>query len=242
MWSSRWNENCQGKPKYSEKICPSATVSTTNPTWPDVSSNPGRRGGKLSYNATFGAYVRMLDFLCKAVHYTGTFGIINWNGAAQMMTFAVSKISCCSNASCEVAWYETASHYANTWSYVIRVQAAERRSVPYVLLALSLSCLSACKAGHVDLFAHCRATEVRRPTCDMRFPHSSMKQISQEFRCIETGKEENNKCKLKRRWSNEAIANNNRPQSRFAFHWNRTWGKKLKMLHSTTSVHLYHRF
>jgi hypothetical protein len=42
----------KGKPKYSEKTCPSATLSTPNPTWPD----PGRRGGKpatnrLSYGA-----------------------------------------------------------------------------------------------------------------------------------------------------------------------------------------------
>jgi hypothetical protein len=48
VWSSRWNENWQGKPKYSEKTCPSATCSTTNPTWPDLGSNPGRRGGKLA--------------------------------------------------------------------------------------------------------------------------------------------------------------------------------------------------
>jgi hypothetical protein len=32
MWSSRWNENWQGKRKYSEKTCPSATLSTTNLT------------------------------------------------------------------------------------------------------------------------------------------------------------------------------------------------------------------
>jgi hypothetical protein len=55
-WSSRWNESSQGKPKYSEKTCPSATLSTTNPTWPELISNPGRRGGKpatnrLSYGA-----------------------------------------------------------------------------------------------------------------------------------------------------------------------------------------------
>jgi hypothetical protein len=31
-----------------EKTCPSATLFTTNPTWPDPSSNPGRRGGKLA--------------------------------------------------------------------------------------------------------------------------------------------------------------------------------------------------
>jgi hypothetical protein len=32
LWSSWWNEHWQGKPKYSEKTCPSATLSTTNPT------------------------------------------------------------------------------------------------------------------------------------------------------------------------------------------------------------------
>jgi hypothetical protein len=62
LWSNWWNEDWQGKPKYSEKICPSATLSTTNTTWPDPGSNPGRRGGKpatncLSYGAaSTGAY------------------------------------------------------------------------------------------------------------------------------------------------------------------------------------------
>jgi hypothetical protein len=56
LWSNWWNEDWQGKPKYSEKTCPSATLSTTNPTWPDLGSNPDRRGGKpatnrLSYGA-----------------------------------------------------------------------------------------------------------------------------------------------------------------------------------------------
>jgi hypothetical protein len=37
---------------------PTATLSTTNPTWPDPGSIPGRRGGKpatnrLSYGAAF---------------------------------------------------------------------------------------------------------------------------------------------------------------------------------------------
>jgi hypothetical protein len=40
----------RGKPKYSEKTCPSATLSTTNPTWPDVGSNRGHRGGKPATN------------------------------------------------------------------------------------------------------------------------------------------------------------------------------------------------
>jgi hypothetical protein len=55
-WRIWWNEEWQGKPKYSEKTCSSATLSTTNPTWPGPGSNPGRRGGKpatnrLSYGA-----------------------------------------------------------------------------------------------------------------------------------------------------------------------------------------------
>jgi hypothetical protein len=50
IWSSRRNENWQRKPKYSKKTCPSATLSTTNPTCPDLGSNPGRRGGKPATN------------------------------------------------------------------------------------------------------------------------------------------------------------------------------------------------
>jgi hypothetical protein len=58
-WRITWNEDWQGKPKYSKETCPSATLSTKNPTWPDLGSNPGRRFGKpatnrLSYCAAFG--------------------------------------------------------------------------------------------------------------------------------------------------------------------------------------------
>jgi hypothetical protein len=45
-----WNEDLHGKPKYSEKTCPNATSSTTNPTWLDPGSNPGLRGGKPATN------------------------------------------------------------------------------------------------------------------------------------------------------------------------------------------------
>jgi hypothetical protein len=53
-YSVRWlnlkklvlSENWQGKPKYTEKTCLSSTSSTTNPTWRDLRSSPGRRGGK----------------------------------------------------------------------------------------------------------------------------------------------------------------------------------------------------
>jgi hypothetical protein len=40
MWNIRWNENWQGKLKYSEKTCPRATLSTTNPTWLGLEPGP----------------------------------------------------------------------------------------------------------------------------------------------------------------------------------------------------------
>jgi hypothetical protein len=42
--------DCQGKPKYSEKTSPSAALSTTNPTWPGLGSNPDRRSRKPASN------------------------------------------------------------------------------------------------------------------------------------------------------------------------------------------------
>jgi hypothetical protein len=58
IWGSRWNENWQGKSKYSEETSLSATSSTTNPIWPDLGSNHGRLYGKpvtnrLSYGTAF---------------------------------------------------------------------------------------------------------------------------------------------------------------------------------------------
>jgi hypothetical protein len=47
-WRNWWND-WQGKPKYSEKTCPSAALSTTNPTC-FSDANPGRRGGKPASN------------------------------------------------------------------------------------------------------------------------------------------------------------------------------------------------
>jgi hypothetical protein len=58
-WRIRYNENWQKEPKYSEKTCPSAILSTTNPTWPDPGANPGRHGGKPSNNRlSYGAALR----------------------------------------------------------------------------------------------------------------------------------------------------------------------------------------
>jgi hypothetical protein len=44
LWSNWWNEAWQGKPKYSENTCTSATLSTTNPimTWPWLEPWPPR--------------------------------------------------------------------------------------------------------------------------------------------------------------------------------------------------------
>jgi hypothetical protein len=41
FWSNWWNEDWQGKPTYSEKTCCSATLSTTNPTRPNLSVAAG---------------------------------------------------------------------------------------------------------------------------------------------------------------------------------------------------------
>jgi hypothetical protein len=62
LWRNWWNEDWQGKPKYSEETCPSATLPTTNPTCLDPVLNPIHRGGKpatnrLSHGA---AYVHMM--------------------------------------------------------------------------------------------------------------------------------------------------------------------------------------
>jgi hypothetical protein len=58
LWSIWWNAYWQGKLKCTETTCPSATLSTTNPTWLDLGLNYGRRGGKpttnrLSYGTAF---------------------------------------------------------------------------------------------------------------------------------------------------------------------------------------------
>jgi hypothetical protein len=63
LWSNRWNVNCQGKPKYSEKTCPIATLCTTNPTWPDPGSSPGRRGAKPATNCLIYSTANLLDYL-----------------------------------------------------------------------------------------------------------------------------------------------------------------------------------
>jgi hypothetical protein len=60
-----------GKPKYSDKTCLSATLSTTILTCLDPGLNPGRHGGKpatnrLSYGAAL--YIRVTDVSRVIVH------------------------------------------------------------------------------------------------------------------------------------------------------------------------------
>jgi hypothetical protein len=69
LWSIWWNEDFQGKPKYSEKTCPSATLSTTNLTWPDQGSNPGDRGWKPATNRlSYGKAERFSWLLTRGWH------------------------------------------------------------------------------------------------------------------------------------------------------------------------------
>jgi hypothetical protein len=69
-WWRIWQE----KPKYSEKTCPSATLSTTNATWLDPGSNSGRRGGKPATNRlSYGhSYPIVLKWKRPWVHYPVT--------------------------------------------------------------------------------------------------------------------------------------------------------------------------
>jgi hypothetical protein len=65
-WRIWWNE-WQGKPKYSEKTCPGATLSTTNPTWPDPGLDPGRRGGKPATNRFSYGAAQLLLKVCRSL-------------------------------------------------------------------------------------------------------------------------------------------------------------------------------
>jgi hypothetical protein len=108
LWSNWWNEDWQGKPKYSEKTCPSAILSTTNPTWPDPGANPGRRGGKsatnrLSYGAAMNReisghieiYRRLYNisfmlkhsFLTGLITYCWKFSSFSWKSAGILMNW-----------------------------------------------------------------------------------------------------------------------------------------------------------
>jgi hypothetical protein len=63
VWSSQWN-HWQRIPKYSEKTCPSAALST-NRTWPDLCSNPGLRDGTPATNRlSYGTAIENQCYCC----------------------------------------------------------------------------------------------------------------------------------------------------------------------------------
>jgi hypothetical protein len=66
---------------YSEKICSSATLSTTNPTLPDLGLNPDCSGGKpatnrLSYGTTRFCRLGRIHFDNKVIHTTKAFPLL----------------------------------------------------------------------------------------------------------------------------------------------------------------------
>jgi hypothetical protein len=71
-WRRNWWNDWQGKPKYSEKTCPSAALSTTNTTCcPDA--NPGRRSGKPASNRLSYCTALMAKLLSILKLYSVTF-------------------------------------------------------------------------------------------------------------------------------------------------------------------------
>jgi hypothetical protein len=57
-----WNQNCRGKPKYSEKTRSNVTLSTINPTWPDLGTSPGRHSGKpVTNRLSYGTVIFKAD-------------------------------------------------------------------------------------------------------------------------------------------------------------------------------------
>jgi hypothetical protein len=62
-----WNEIFSGKPKYSgNKNCPSATLSTINPTWTDPGSSPVLRGERPATNRLTHGPALSLERYCYA--------------------------------------------------------------------------------------------------------------------------------------------------------------------------------
>jgi hypothetical protein len=93
MWSSRWNENWQGKPKCSGKTCPSASLSTTNRAWPGLGSNPGRRCWKPATNGLSYGTASLVTLLF-SVFINGLSNLINHFKFLSLLTIWESLESC----------------------------------------------------------------------------------------------------------------------------------------------------
>jgi hypothetical protein len=93
LWRSRWSENWQEKPKYSENTCPSVTSSTTNPTWSDVDLNPGRRGGKPATNRlSYGAAFMLLQLPLSNQEPKKSFGRLPWKNILDDVQYVISGL------------------------------------------------------------------------------------------------------------------------------------------------------
>jgi hypothetical protein len=77
LWSNRWNANWQGKPKYSEKTCPSATLSTTSITLIKFFFNLGIVGGEVQTGST--RHLGHLLSYCAWPGWLWGWRIIRWN-------------------------------------------------------------------------------------------------------------------------------------------------------------------
>jgi hypothetical protein len=69
-----WNEIDRGKPKYSGgKTCSSTILSTTNPTWTDLGSNPDLRGERPATNRlSHGKALLRVTLMC-SMHVTSCY-------------------------------------------------------------------------------------------------------------------------------------------------------------------------
>jgi hypothetical protein len=106
VWGSRQNENYPGKPKYSEITCPTPTLSTANPIWPDLGSKPGRRGGKPATNHLNMARPRNLNRSSLSMKKLQTFSL-------HLYTWSNSRTD-------NTRWFNQILTYSRSWALLER--------------------------------------------------------------------------------------------------------------------------
>jgi hypothetical protein len=75
-----------GKLKYLGKYCPSVTLSTTNPTLPDVGTNPDYRGGKSVTNfLLYGTSPPYTNIINKSLNFLNLIAVNNTNISDTLM-------------------------------------------------------------------------------------------------------------------------------------------------------------
>jgi hypothetical protein len=131
-WRNWWND-WQGKPKYSEKTCPSAALSTTNPTCcPDA--NPGRRGGKpmtnrLSYGTAL--IFQILSDVTEMFQWTFFFFIyVSGSNYLDVTGYFVACATCA--LSCGIYTRHRHQLYCHCVSYSISLEMSLNVWLPYL--------------------------------------------------------------------------------------------------------------